>query len=138
MKKSLYLWALIAVVLIALTGCENKKLPVPKEIEIPASSKEILNGVKGYRVTSKMPGHTGESIFLPTQTYSADLETDWELEPGYELGLYWSSSVGDGNDDYYSPTPNLAYSLVFDYDTTPPTFDILNRFCRLSIRPVCK
>ena len=101
-------------------------------------SKEILNGVKGYRVTSKMPGHTGESIFLPTQTYSADLETDWELEPGYELGLYWSSSIGDGNDDYYSPTPNLAYSLVFDYDTTPPTFDILNRFCRLSIRPVCK
>ena len=36
MKKPLYLWVLIAVGLMTLTGCE-KKLPIPEEIEIPAS-----------------------------------------------------------------------------------------------------
>ena len=43
MKKPLYLWMVIAIIAMAMTGCEKKKLPVPEEIEIPASSKEVFS-----------------------------------------------------------------------------------------------
>ena len=87
--------------------------------------QETLNGVEGYRFTSKMPGYTDKSIFLPMQPYSHDLEEDWGLESGHLLGLYWSFT-SDGS---------TSYALVFDA-STPPTEDYLNRFNRFSIRPV--
>ena len=43
MKKPLFLWMIVAIVAMTLIGCEKKKLPVPEEIEIPASSKEVFS-----------------------------------------------------------------------------------------------
>lgn len=97
---------------------------------------EVLRGTGGYRLTSKIPGYTDKSIFLPMQAYSQDLETDWDLVHGYKLGLYWSSSL-------YTIFQS-AYCLAFDDPTYPINNDIgkyigwdaLNRFGRYSIRPV--
>ena len=96
-----------------------------------------VTGVMGYRITSKIPNYTGNSIFLPIQSYSHDLELDWDLTPGYQMGLYWSSSL----DGLYGIGQNLAYLLGFDNRNAPINepyvgVDYLYRFNRFSIRPV--
>lgn len=81
-----------------------------------------INGIKGYRVTSRI---NGNSIFLPAAGYYEDSSTK---DVG-GIGLYWSSSLNPGG-------AQLAWSLLFH------TEDILmqysNRSKGLSIRPVSK
>ena len=47
------------------------------------------NGVNGYRVTSKVAGYAGNSIFLPTAGYS----TNGNVWNTGKSGNYWSSSL---------------------------------------------
>lgn len=83
----------------------------------------IINGVNGYRMTSKKDGYTDKSIFLPaTGTMTTQL---FSLGVG---GCYWLSSI-------YS-TPSYAYNIYFQdyfmYDD--------QRYFRYEgnvIRPVC-
>lgn len=83
-----------------------------------------LNGVKGYRVTSKKSGYTDRSIFLPAVGYRSDTGL---YDVGSD-GYYWSSSL-------YTDYPDYAWYLNFysDYYFTI-NFD---RSCGLSVRPVC-
>ena len=48
-----------------------------------------LNGVIGYRVTSKVKGYTDRSIFLPA---AGIMQNQYLLEEGYR-GCYWANSL---------------------------------------------
>ena len=48
------------------------------------------NGVYGYRVTSKKPGYTNKSIFLPAASFRG--YDSWKYHVG-SYGSYWSSSL---------------------------------------------
>ncbi len=81
-----------------------------------------LNGVNGYRVTSKKD--TSKSIFLP----AAGCRRDSNLSNAGSHGYYWSSSL-NSNSPYY------AYYLYFyssNYDWV-----LSNRCYGQSVRPVC-
>ncbi len=81
-----------------------------------------LNGVNGYRVTSKKD--TSKSIFLPAAGYRIDTD----LYYAGSHGLYWSSSLDESN-------PNTALYLYFhssNYD-----WDNDDRYNGRSVRPVC-
>lgn len=80
------------------------------------------NGVKGYKVTSKV---NGNSIFLPAAGYRYD---DYLINAGSN-GSYWSSSLntsGSGN----------AYYLLFG--TVNVDWIGYDRCDGLSVRPVCE
>lgn len=56
------------------------------------------NGVKGYKVTSKITGYTDKSIFIPAAGY-------YNTSSRYDAGTYvylWSSSLYSGNVAYYT------------------------------------
>jgi hypothetical protein len=81
-----------------------------------------LNGVKGYKVTSKT---NGNSIFLPIAGYRCDTGI-------YNLrrsGIFWSSSLQDEDS-------NDADCLYFDDEY----YDRLHykRYYGLTVRPVCE
>ena len=81
-----------------------------------------INGVDGYLVTSKVPGYTGNSIFIPRN----DSGSDWE-------GCYWSSTL-NGKDFSHS----LPY-LIALHEKDPLSYDIAagtDPFIGLYIRPV--
>ena len=80
------------------------------------------NGHKGYKVTSKK---NSQSIFLPAARgrYGDTLYFEGEL------GLYWSSTPDESND-------NCAYCLYFDERS--PSVDVNARRIGLSVRPVLK
>ena len=84
-----------------------------------------VNGVNGYRVTSKKPGYTDRSIFLPAAGYRYGTV----LSDVGSRGRYWSSSIN--NMGYSSNAWNLeigsSYYNVFG----------ANRYYGLSVRPVC-
>ena len=85
-----------------------------------------MNGVKGYRVTSRKPGYEGNSIFLPAAGgYSG---TDTWLQDAY--GWYWSGSIDDKSSDN---STNFAYILSFYSDTR---FVYVNSAGRCSGHPV--
>lgn len=83
-----------------------------------------LNGVNGYRVTSKKTDYTDRFIFLPAAGYRYDAS----LYMVGSYGFYWSSSLST---DY----PYGAWYVYFD-----PGFvnaDISGRGYGRSVRPVC-
>ena len=80
-----------------------------------------LNGIKGYKVTSKS---NGNSIFLPAA--GSRLGTDVYDAGSY--GGYWSSSLGSGY-------PGDAYCLPFGSDDV--SWASTNRYGGLSVRAVC-
>ncbi len=82
-----------------------------------------LNGVYGYRVTSKKD--TSKSIFLPAAGYRYDSS----LYNAGSHGHYWSSSL-------YESFPGSAYGLDFSSDYYD-WYDY-RRYYGLSVRPVCK
>lgn len=85
-----------------------------------------MNGVNGYRVTSKKPGYEGNSIFLPAAGgYSG---TDSKLRDAY--GWYWSGSIDDKTSD---KSTNFAYILCFYSDTR---FVYVNSAVRCDGHPV--
>lgn len=65
-----------------------------------------VNGVNGYRVTSKKDGFVGNSIFLP----AAGLFPGQSLYKGGISGFYWSSSL-------YSGDQQCAFDLNFDSES---------------------
>ena len=83
-----------------------------------------MNGVNGYKVTSKKSGYTGRSIFLPAAGY----RDDTSLYLAGEVGYYWSSSLDTG-------LPYFAQYLFFNsgYHFTYYYY----RLFGLSVRPVC-
>ena len=82
-----------------------------------------LNGVNGYKVTSKISGYTGRSIFLPA--------AGWRYGTGLigagSRGYYWSSSLNTDN-------PGNARSLYFGSDSRRTDY---YRRDGQSVRPVC-
>lgn len=89
-------------------------------------TETTVNGVHGYKITSKVPGYTKNSIFLPCTSvwflaqfedddpsrYDAGYYMTSELEPGFTrncVALIFDpvksgSSSGDDKRDYYKPT----------------------------------
>ena len=55
---------------------------------------ETVNGVKGYRVTSKIAGYTDRSIFLPA---AGSLSGTDSID--HEMGLYWSNELKPGSSE---------------------------------------
>ena len=84
-----------------------------------------VNGVNGYKVTSKVSGYVGNSIFLPASGYRYRSSL-------YDVGSdgdYWSSELGtDGSD--------IAYYL--DFDSGNVDWDGADRYCGQSVRPVAQ
>ncbi|MCQ2058485.1 MAG: hypothetical protein MJY71_01475 [Bacteroidaceae bacterium] len=84
-----------------------------------------LNGVYGFKVTSKKAGYTNRSIFLPAAGYRY---FDGSIGVG-STGNYWSSSL-------YSNFSSYSYNLYFNSEI----FDWYNdcRYKGQSVRAVCK
>lgn len=110
------------------------------------------NDVYGYEVTSKKPGFTGNSIFLPAawcmigntldknfarittgtvsmQVPARDTISFVQSDLPVAMGYYWSSSL-------YEQNPSRAYFISF---TSGDNIDInfRTRYTGLSVRPVC-
>ena len=66
--------------------------------------------LKGFRVTSKIPGYEGNSIFLP----SSGARDGAELHGEADFGNYWSSSIWPYTSLEYI-TPGVAWSTNFYY-----------------------
>ncbi|MCQ2057174.1 MAG: hypothetical protein MJY75_03075, partial [Bacteroidaceae bacterium] len=81
-----------------------------------------LNGVKGYKVVSKISGYEGNFIFLPAAGY----RNSTKLYGVGSCGYYWSSSLY---------TAYIAYDLYFESDYADWSND--NRNSGYSVRPVC-
>ena len=84
-----------------------------------------VNGIKGYKVTSKKSGYTSNYIFLPAAGYRY---YDYLTDVG-SYGYYWSSSLG--TDD-----PSNAYSLFFYFYSGDVGTYYDSRCSGLSVRPV--
>lgn len=116
----------------------NWRMPTKAELDELADSKNCawtwttINGIKGYKVTSKKPGYEGNYIFLP----AAGLYT-WEedhlIYAGYE-GRYWSASIYNR---YSDESTVCAYS--FYLKNVDPKISVTSgaRCFGFSIRPVC-
>ena len=89
-----------------------------------------LNGVNGYRVTSKKQGYTDRSIFLPAAGYKANGRYEYGSN-----GNYWSRSLmtdpyGDG-----SVTCGTGACIRFNNNQADVGWE--SRAAGLSVRPVC-
>lgn len=82
-----------------------------------------MNGVSGYKVTSKKSGYSSRSIFLPAAGYRLGSGLGRAGEGGY----FWSSSLG------YS----LVLARCLDFNSGRPSADYCYRNYGLSVRPVC-
>lgn len=84
-----------------------------------------LNEVNGYKVTSKKPGYTNKSIFLPvTGKYE-----DGKVFNYRSHGYYWSRNCG-------TITSEIAYTL--EVYTKGASTEMQSRCESLAVRPVCK
>lgn len=83
-----------------------------------------LNGTKGYLVTSKKPGFTDRSIFLP----AAGFIDDTGLHYDGSFGAYWSSSL----------VTDCRYVWYLNFDSEKIQMYGSLRYYGFSIRPVCK
>ena len=85
-----------------------------------------LNGKNGYKITSNIPGHTDQWIFLPSAGYYTDYyHNDYGLR-----GYYWSSTLSDV----------VAYDacyLSFYYNYLIWAEGSDGRYRGQSVRPVC-
>jgi len=112
------------------------RIPTHKEIEELFNKCSWtwteINGVGGYRVTSKVEGFTDRSIFLP----AANGRASTRIGDINKTGRYWSSSVGSESDAL------MAWTIYF-VDNDPQTIDedvsvtLSSRHNGQSIRPVC-
>ena len=71
-----------------------------------------LNGVKGFKVTSKIEGHTDKSIFLPATGY----KTGVKLFNSCPTVNYWTSSL-------WTRLPYNSLDITFQYDEDNKTND---------------
>ncbi|MBO7502064.1 MAG: hypothetical protein J6T32_02470 [Paludibacteraceae bacterium] len=93
-----------------------------------------LNGVWGYRITSKVTGYTNNSIFLPStgymaiNTYTNNSNT---LTSASNSGYYWLSELNSPSTTSFS-----AYSLRFYSDSSHGVSSLNMRSYGCPIRPV--
>ena len=80
-------------------------------------------GVKGYTVTSRVPGYVGNQIFLPAAGYRSGTS----LYSAGSGGYYWSSSLNTGYSSY-------AWSVYFNSSSVLRSYD--DRYYGQSVRPV--
>lgn len=84
-----------------------------------------MNGINGYKVTSKKAGYKGNSIFLPA--------AGWQLgtSPGRrgQGGYYWSSTPGEGG-------AQVAYRLNFNSGLHRTYWN--SRYLGHTVRPVAE
>ena len=83
------------------------------------------NGVYGLKITSKMEGYKGNSIFLPAAGYHSDSS----LEVAGLYGFYWSRTLGS-----IDPGDAYARSLAFGEDAISTDGD--ERYNGFTVRPV--
>ena len=106
----------------------NWRMPTEKEfqelIDNCTWTWTTMNGVKGYKVTSKKSGYTDRSIFLP----AAGFRSGTSLNYAGEFGYYWSSSLNTGY-------PYYARGLLFGSGNHSTSYDY--RYRGRSVRPVC-
>lgn len=62
------------------------------------------NGTKGYIVTSKVPGYTSNSIFLPSTMFNV---AGISYDTG---GAYWSSSLKNSDPENYGSSMEFSYN----------------------------
>ena len=87
-----------------------------------------LNGVNGYRVTSKIPGYTDRSIFLPAAGAAYNLRYEYG-----STGYYWSSSIESLDDGRV-----LCFSAaIINITSRYAAISMGGRECGYSVRPVC-
>ena len=60
------------------------------------------SGIKGYIVTSKKTGYTGNSIFLPAAGHRNDMEGGTLTDTGGTQGNYWTSSLHPGGSSMWA------------------------------------
>lgn len=90
----------------------------------------FIDGVRGYKVTSKIPGYEDKYIFLP----AAGMHTQGSKpEIGYEA-RYWSSTNCGGRNSGQSQALNFDYTSVKNDGYT----DGITRTLGATIRPVHK
>jgi len=100
--------------LIALEKCDDPAIAqwggdwrMPNQLEYEEllinSTREWMqvNGINGYRFTSKVPGYEGKSIFLPC----SGIKVKDKLLYSNEYGRYWSS-------DLYAHGQTLRFGIV--------------------------
>ena len=85
----------------------------------------IINGVPGFKVTSKKTGYKDRSIFLPAAGCRG---TTYDTNIGY-TGYYWTSSLRTGTSD-------RAYILYFYANHM--VWDDSYRYMGMPVRPVCQ
>ena len=85
-----------------------------------------INGVSGYKVTSRKPGYTDNWIFLPAAGHR---HGDNHFDFG-SYGLYWSSSLSE-RDSY-----DAWYVYFYDSHVTRRSYYYYDRYLGRSIRPV--
>ena len=104
------------------------RIPTKKELlELMAEctwEKSTINGVDGYKITSKKAGFEDRSIFMPAV---GCCDNNYLINTGTN-GYYWFSTLYENN-------PTLAYILRFDSDNVKWSYS--SRRKGLSIRPVC-
>ena len=83
----------------------------------------MQNNVNGYRITSKIQGYIGNSIFLPAAglVYGTDLELDGEY------GFCWTRTLNQSN-------PLNAYDILFQSSGIECNME--GRESGLPVRPV--
>ena len=89
-----------------------------------------LNGVNGYRVTSKKQGYTNRSIFLPASGHALNLRYEYGSR-----GSYWSSTIEPLNDGMGSLSCHSA--AIIDFSSRHAVISYGSRESGYSIRPVC-
>ncbi|MCQ2315365.1 MAG: hypothetical protein MJZ85_01580 [Bacteroidales bacterium] len=83
-----------------------------------------VDETRGILLTSKMPGYTDKTLFLPAAGYKIGETKGGEGTDGH----YWSSSL-------FSSYPRTAYHMFFDADNVNPQ-DVYDRPSGFSVRPV--
>jgi uncharacterized protein YjdB len=81
--------------------------------------------VYGYRVTSRKPGYTDQSIFLPAAGYMEGAE----LQEPMMGGQYWASTIFFGQ---------TAQAYLIDFSSSGKLSTMNNRCIGMTVRPVYK
>jgi len=93
-----------------------------------------LNGIEGFRVTSKKAGYEDRSIFLPVNKYSdAAAIAEGSMYPSY--GAYWSSTLCHDQLMFMMEDHDHAWGYLFCSDAPLGSGGYRNE--GQSIRPVC-
>lgn len=89
-----------------------------------------LNGVNGYRVTSKKQGYTDRSIFFPAAGYKANGFYEYGRN-----GNYWSRSLM--TDPYGDGSVICGTAACIRFNNNQANIGWEDRMAGLSVRPVC-